>query len=215
MSRLTPNDAHREAQDLLPWYLTGRLDADETAMVEAHLAECETCRADLRVEGRLNAKIARMPLDVEQGWADMRRRIEGGGPPRRPERQGGATWVFWPKRGQTGVLTWATWGLAAQAFLVLVSAVIVLMTLQPDRYRTLGSGARRDADVLVMFRPETNEAALRRALTAADARIVDGPTAGGAYLVSARSKDDRGLLGALRASPDVVLAEPLSVDGGR
>ena len=34
---------NREVLDLLPWYVTGSLPADEHTLVEKHLAECETC----------------------------------------------------------------------------------------------------------------------------------------------------------------------------
>jgi anti-sigma factor RsiW len=41
---------HEQAQQLLPWYVNGTLEADEAALVEAHLAECAECRADLAAE---------------------------------------------------------------------------------------------------------------------------------------------------------------------
>ena len=39
---------HEQAQQLLPWYINGTLEADERAMVEAHLSDCADCRADMR-----------------------------------------------------------------------------------------------------------------------------------------------------------------------
>ncbi|MBN1415671.1 MAG: zf-HC2 domain-containing protein [Bacteroidales bacterium] len=38
---------NREVLDLLPWYVTGSLPADKNAMVEKHLAECETCSKEV------------------------------------------------------------------------------------------------------------------------------------------------------------------------
>jgi anti-sigma factor RsiW len=69
-------DEHRELRDLLPWYVTGQLDAAEAARVEAHLNECAECEAEIRFEERLEAEVARLPLDVEQGWASGWRRID-------------------------------------------------------------------------------------------------------------------------------------------
>jgi anti-sigma factor RsiW len=37
---------HRELELLLPWYVKGRLDAAEARQVQAHLAQCPTCRAE-------------------------------------------------------------------------------------------------------------------------------------------------------------------------
>ena len=41
---MTPREEHRRVAGLLPWYATGTLDRDERRAVEAHLAECATCR---------------------------------------------------------------------------------------------------------------------------------------------------------------------------
>ncbi|MBN2275524.1 MAG: zf-HC2 domain-containing protein, partial [Bacteroidales bacterium] len=37
----------REVLDLLPWYVTGSLPAEENAMVEKHLAACESCSKEV------------------------------------------------------------------------------------------------------------------------------------------------------------------------
>jgi len=38
---------HAEAQRLLPWLLTGRLEDDEHAWLEAHVSGCGDCRNEL------------------------------------------------------------------------------------------------------------------------------------------------------------------------
>ena len=60
-----PGDRHREIQLLLPWYVTGRLDEADTARVETHLAGCAKCRAELKVEQRLDQEVAGLPLGVK------------------------------------------------------------------------------------------------------------------------------------------------------
>jgi hypothetical protein len=60
-------------------------------------------------------------------------------------------------------------------------------------------------DALVIFRPDTTEAALRSLLQAQQARIVSGPTEAGAYLLQVQPQ---GLAG-LQASPLVQMAAPL------
>ncbi len=79
--RLEP-DPHTAAQTLLPWYATQRLDADDLAFVEAHLAGCASCRAELAVEAQLRAlqaqaSDARPVGDADHGWNALRRAHRG------------------------------------------------------------------------------------------------------------------------------------------
>ncbi|HWA63175.1 MAG TPA: zf-HC2 domain-containing protein, partial [Caulobacteraceae bacterium] len=74
-------DRHAETRMLLPWYDSGALEPDELQAVEAHLAACAECRAELAAERRLEAEVADLPLDVDAGWAAMRALIEAA-PPR-------------------------------------------------------------------------------------------------------------------------------------
>ncbi|MEO8374128.1 MAG: zf-HC2 domain-containing protein [Sphingomonas bacterium] len=68
------DDPHGAAQSLLPWYVNGTLDPAEAALVEAHLANCADCRADLDADRALGRQVAGLSLDVEHGWAAMRAR---------------------------------------------------------------------------------------------------------------------------------------------
>ena len=73
------HDRHAEARMLLPWYLTGQLDAAERAALEAHLRECPDCQAELRQEERLDFAVGSLQLDdlgVIDGWYWMRGTLE-------------------------------------------------------------------------------------------------------------------------------------------
>ena len=48
LTRSTPAQPHDEAEELLPWYATGQLEAVQRERVEAHLAECADCQATTR-----------------------------------------------------------------------------------------------------------------------------------------------------------------------
>ena len=65
--------AHREAQDLLPWLANGRLDGAELQRVQAHLATCATCRADLDTLYTLQdaADLPAPDLDVDKAFARL------------------------------------------------------------------------------------------------------------------------------------------------
>ncbi|MBO0749896.1 MAG: zf-HC2 domain-containing protein, partial [Porphyrobacter sp.] len=60
---LRPSE-HDTVRQLLPWHVNGTLSADETARVDAHIAECAECRDDLAAERELAREIALLPLDV-------------------------------------------------------------------------------------------------------------------------------------------------------
>jgi hypothetical protein len=210
---------HREVADLLPWHLSGRLDADESERVQAHLSVCAECQAEVGFQQRLGEEIAELPLDVEQGWAQMLRRIEADGAPRarvrreapawRPRQFGGAVTLAWRASP-----TWGGWALAGS---LLIAAFLWLPPLSgtPD-YRALSAGTvAAPADIVVVFRPETPERDLRAALRASHARLVGGPTEADAYLLSAPLAERPQALALLRSRPDVVLAQPLDPEPAR
>lgn len=191
-------DAHFAVRALLPWYATGRLATDEAAQVETHLAGCAICRAELELERRMVAAqpVSTTAADVEHGWAAMRKLI-------RSE----------PRSSQAASTPWLRWVVGAQFAIIGILAVWLLVPRPAieglNTYRTLGSGAAAQANAVVMFEPGTTEQEIRRALRASGARLVDGPTASNAYLLSLSGEDHAGAIARLRAQPGVSLAESL------
>lgn len=215
---------HREIQSLLPWYLAGTLNAAEMAGVRAHVGVCAECQAELASERRLATGIADLPdegpaLDVDHGFALIRERIE------RDRRRaapfaGVVTRLAAARRGWFSGEPWMRWAVAAQACLVLALGAALLGTMQAPDYRALGAAAPADAagvptgNVVVIFRPDTTEVALRGILRSAGARLVDGPTAADAYVLHVPAAARAETLAALRGQPQIVLAEPLDAGGG-
>lgn len=128
-------------------------------------------------------------------------------------------WRGWRRRllDAFGGGGWRHWALAAQGVVIAVLGVLLWPVVggqsADDRatpvYRALGSGAVAAPDVVVMFQPEARLADVQRVLQASGARIVDGPTVTGAYLVDVDAARMPQLLAVLRADPAVRLAEPL------
>lgn len=191
---------HDELSELLPWFVTGQLSAEETARVEAHLADCAECQAEVAFEKRLTSEVARLPIDVERGWAQMRGRLEANDDAP-PARSGG------------GRAAWLGWGLAATFAIVAgVSWLPQTQTrAQAPEYAALGAASAADAsgNVVVVFHPDTTERQLRAVLKAGEARIVDGPTAAGGYVLHVDAARKAAALKVLRAQDRVVLAEPI------
>ena len=200
---------HRHAQLHLPWYATGRLDAAEAAQVARHVAGCAACREDLALEMALVGHEPVAPtLSADAGWSRLAARLardEAPAAPSDPVR---------PRPARKAQLAdWRGWALAAQfVLIVLLGAYAAAQRAAPTpepRYHVLGRPQTTAGDLLVMFAPETPEGTFREVLTQADARVVDGPTVTGAYVLQIPAGEQRAALSALRASPRVTLAEPL------
>jgi hypothetical protein len=109
---------------------------------------------------------------------------------------------------------WLGAGMAA-ALAVVVAGVSLAPSEPPAEYRALAAAAPANADLVVIFRPETTERQMRQVLEASGARLVDGPTATDGYLLRAPPGGRDAALKTLRASGLTVLAEPLDAGGPR
>jgi len=215
----TERDAHFEIELLLPWYVTGRLDSAERETVDLHLADCDACRALLAEELALRDAVVAIPCPQPptserapvanaqlgprsrargaSGWARMRRALA------RPRKPG--------------------WFIAAQAATIAIAIGVVLWNAprpQPATYRTLSaapSAANTAAagNIAVMFDPAATEADLRNTLQRVNAKIVDGPTAAGAYLLRVDAKDRDAAIVRLRGESAIDLAEAIDADDAR
>lgn len=212
-------DPHKQAQTLLPWYVNGSLDPAEHAEVDAHVRDCPTCQADLKLERALGAEIANLPIDMDRGWANLRDQVlqqeatlqQGRAP--QPRRRAASAWrqsrAFLRRPVAVG------WAFAAQAAsLILVVGVGAAFTLQTRPvYHTLGAApSAAVGNVVVVFKPTTPEQALRGALNQSGARLVDGPTVSDAYILHVKASERAKALTRLRSDADVVLAEPIDGD---
>jgi anti-sigma factor RsiW len=202
---------HEETRLLLPWYATGRLESDDAARVEAHIADCPRCRAELKLERRLKAEVADLPSAVDQGWAAMLERLQ---PPAR--RAVGWSWFSNRAGGlwRTG-RPWIGWAVAAGVGAVLVAGALSPRSPMPlAAYHTLATApAARPGNVVVVFQPGATEAQMRAALMASGARLVDGPTAADAYVLNVPQGQREKALATLRASGPVVAAEAVDTAG--
>jgi anti-sigma factor RsiW len=194
--------AHDEVQQLLPWLVNGTLAPEEVAVVEGHLAECAECRAELQAERQLADAFASLPVDVDASWASMEQRLDA---ERRVVIQPAAWWR------RKVPMAWAVASpLAAAAAMALLFLNVTPTQPVSQEYRALGTpAATRSANVVVLFEANSREKDMRAALDAADARLVDGPTETGAYLLLVDgAKRDRALK-SLRDSNAIALAEPI------
>jgi predicted anti-sigma-YlaC factor YlaD len=208
---------HLRAWEALPWVANGRATAEQAAMVDAHLADCPDCRAELEWQRRLHAAMstAAVPGEddpaVEAGLQRLMARLDAPGE-QQPQ----------PGSGRSG--SRLTWALAAA---VVVQAVgLGVLGLQLGRvggdpadstgdYRTLTDAGTAPSSATLRVLPEASMtlSAWHATLQAQGLQVVGGPNSAGAYaLAPAPTAGDRPAaeaLAGLRATPGIRLAEPI------
>jgi anti-sigma factor RsiW len=210
-------DPHAAVQRLLPWYLTGRLETTEHDAVEAHLAQCAECRAELETERQwqLLQPGHGAQVDVEDGWARMRARLGGesvSSPspalPAVARRQRIWARPAWRVPAHLPSPAWA-----APALLSVALVVAIGFTLSPvpalGEYHALAAPVETSGTAVVRFRPDATEAQIRHGLKDSGARLVDGPTVSDAYVVRLPREHYAAALDRLRKEPGVALVEAL------
>jgi len=193
---------HDEAEALLPWYVTGRLDSADRERVEKHLTECAGCQAELRAERALAAEYRDYSPEVEASWSSLRDRLGHSVAP--PVAANSNWWHPMSRPAMAGLM-------AAQLAVVAVTAVTVSYLNQPTAaYRALGSApVAASANAIVIFQPQTREDQLRRLLNDTGAELVGGPTDADAYVLHIPDQNRTVALASLRKRPEVVMAEPI------
>ena len=196
------DDAHAQAEELLPWYSTGQLDETDRALVEKHLASCVACQRELRFEHRMVDELQSLDPQVESGWSRLRGRIaqDDRGTSRMPALSGA-----WRILRQPAVATLA----AAQLAFVVIAGGVFLTLSRPD-YQTLGSSVQPAAgNVIVIFRADATQKDILDALHASGASLVGGPTTADAYLLRVSPERRAAALASLQADDDVQMAQPI------
>jgi hypothetical protein len=210
-ARILPLDSaeHRSAQDLLPWFVNGTLEAAEASSVARHIAGCERCQKDVAEQAHLRASASAMQAasDVERDWAVLRSRIEADARAPTGRREGSAprSWRRWLP---------VTVALQGAVILTLV-LVLIVGPAREERYRTLGAQpAAGEANAVAVFRGDATSEQMRDALRAVGARIVGGPTLTDAYLLRLNDPTPQ-VLARLRAQPGVLRVEALQEEASR
>jgi hypothetical protein len=198
---------HHEAQRLLPWLANDTLEAGEREWVQRHLEGCAECRAGLREQRALRAAVlesGQPPADVGAGWRRMRSRLVDS---HAVAPAGRGPW----DPGRKRMPRWPGWAVAAQLLLAIgLGFAWWASRTPPTAYHTLSASPRPAGNLLVVFDPRISAAQMQRLLEASDARIVDGPTDAGAYVLSVPADRAEGVRDALRAAPGVTMVESLS-----
>lgn len=194
-------DRHKETQEALPWYVMERLDVHERAEVEAHLVDCAACRRDLEAERELATQVAGLPLDADASWMAMRRRMR--------EEPGGLRAALQRLFMRPTRLGWVIAGQALALAAVVLAFTMPAQRTAPEYHALSAPVAYAPGNVIAIFRPDISEQRFRGTLVDSQARLVDGPTAAGAYVLRVPEGQRTAILVRLRQNADVVLAQPI------
>lgn len=189
-----------EAATLLPWYLNGTLAPAESRAVEDHLATCVGCREEAErgraLRGVVAATVDARPAPPSNLFALVLSRIEHS---KAASARVASVKTPWWGRVAAGVFEFVPARLAPAAALVVIIlqfgalAVLGTMTYRAPRHPEVitqsGPDGRRPSAgtvrLRIAFDDKAPEREIRGLLQRLDARIVDGPTAAGFYIVEA------------------------------
>lgn len=176
---------HRDAWDILPWYVTARITERDRARVESHLQTCAACRDELLQQRQLHGAMAvesaieHMPtLSLQR----LQRRLDGAAPPDSPSA------VAIPAAPRFTVPHRL---LVASVAVMAVALSVVAATMwtqsqhraQPADYYTVTTATLQvpAAAIRAVFSPAITLSELQTVLDEAQLKIVAGPSEAGVY----------------------------------
>jgi hypothetical protein len=214
---MNDTSVHRHTWDQIPWVVNGTVPDTEREALEAHLAGCADCRAELEFQRRIAASLEAgsvCELDSQQSWQQLRARIDATGRSERT-RHG--------QRRSRGALSgkWVPWLVAAMVVQAIgLGALGTVLWSKPGApiaagtsYRTLSAQepAPRSATLRVVFAPDMNVGDMQALLMAAGLQVQSGPSSAGVWSLEPARDSNRSAtqsaLRELRDSPEVRFAE--------
>ncbi|MGH8855393.1 MAG: zf-HC2 domain-containing protein [Telluria sp.] len=196
---------HEQAQQLLPWLPSATPCNTEFAAVRAHVDQCPHCQADLAWQDRLRAAMPPVgaTVDADRAFAALLPRL---GP--QPVRV--SVLEQWRRKAAANS-NWLRWTAVAQlAVIAGLALMLARPAADPGDYRALGAAVPAEGNLVLMFRPDTTEGEVRRILQVSGARVIDGPTAAGAWVLAVPGRQAGPALARMRAEPAVTLAQPMA-----
>lgn len=203
---------------LLPWYLGGTLSPEERRQVHNHLETCQTCRQELdemkRLRESVKAGVNGLPGPPPDIFRSVMARIREKPQPR-PWAARADAWLR--------ALFAVQWAPTLAALLVIGQSAALLWLVGhrphgldggvgssqgPVIERSVPAGSAR---LSVRFQDTATERDIRAVMQSVNARIVDGPSPDGLYVLEVPAGDAAALervLAALRAHRAVIEAAP-------
>lgn len=193
---------------LLPWYLNGQLGEAERLEVERHLAACDACCEELTALQSLRANYRELQLAEPGPSPSVRAALFAQLPPALSpsptRRTRNARWLD----ALSGIFRPA-WVQVAVSLLVITQFAVLgsMLYRTPGEVVTSRAVARPTTRLRIVFVGTATQEQEVAVLRGIGGRVVDGPDAGGAYLIELAPQPPAALaqrLKALREQTDVV-----------
>jgi anti-sigma factor RsiW len=203
---------HPTAWNLIPWFVNGRASDREREALEAHLAQCPDCRAEVDAQRGLLDAMQTTPVVESMPHASLQKlwqRIDADPEVRTPPPQA--------RPRQTRLVGLLAAAVAVEALLLGTLSTALYHSRQvgtaPAEFRTVTSTPVTPAapGVRAVFSPALTLGELQALLADAKLRIAGGPTEDGVYTLATLTpgEDPRQALKILRAHPASRFAEPI------
>ena len=209
---------HRQAWDLIPWFINGSAPDSRSASLEHHLRECPECRAEVEAQRAIMQAMKKRPLvetmphgSLQKLWA----RIDAQPVPAAEPTARGIPDTIRIRQRPPRMAMWLAAAIVMQA-LLLGAVTLLLMRMPGDEgaFRTVSSPAAVTTapSVRAVFAPDMTLGELQALLERAGLRIVNGPTPEGVYTLAgtqSANADPARQLAVLRSHPATRFAEPI------
>jgi hypothetical protein len=223
-----PDENHSELTSLIPWYIKGTLAPKEHALVERHLAICESCRKEaLSCEALANSlpksteswkpsesHFSSIMAEVDKLETAVTQPEKLFNPVARPKTDFFHHMASWLSQTPTPV----RWTLAFETLAVAALALLFVLPVQLQRktdgvFETLSNAETpaQSAGALIRLTlaDDMTTKELSDLLTQAKAQIQQGPSVVGSYTATVPARDAAQALTTFRSYPKVRLAQPI------
>lgn len=198
------NLSHEEINLLLPWYLNGTLESEEKEVVTKHLSNCSLCHMEIEELKMLRGTIMEaneaqnemLSVPVERMEMNILDRIDSieestyQETQRVPITESESLWtkvqglldgISMPALSPVGMAA-----LFVIQFAIIIGLASTLLFNEPE-YEVLSVNTQTAQDlgptIMISFKDSVTEKEIRNLLSSIDGRIIDGPKAGGLYVV--------------------------------
>jgi hypothetical protein len=228
MTKSTDKTMHSQIMKLLPWYVNHTVNGNDRKLIDSHLQSCVSCRIELKYQQQF-AEQVKSSSDFEfapkQSFAQLKSRIHqsshSDSAVRTPNAERPPFYRRWFDGFQATVLT-------PQAAIVVVSFCFLLFSIDhivgsrlsvaTNQFRTLSAmGIDKGIstnDLRVVFEATITHEQIKRIVSSAHARVVDGPGLSGVYRIRVDETNEQKpisldqVIHLLRKQKQVVFVEP-------
>jgi len=207
--------------ELLPWYINGRLSAEDRAKVTQHLQHCAQCASELDMHRRVQSAItapAKVEIAPQTSFNKLWDRIAAAEDAEFSDATGRSDALMLSLRTlprDVGVWFrshWMSVALSLQTAVIIALASAVVWQHQETRndvYRTVTSTTVNGTVIHVVFDDATRLADIKDILLRSNLQVSSGPTAAGVYSLTSINGQVSALqtVKSLRDDPRVRFAE--------